>query len=176
MESTVFVAAVLAGFALLIWGVHLFVTGAAATAHDLGVSHLLIGVTIVGLGTSAPELLVSANASLRGAPGIAIGNALGSNIANIGLILGTTALVVPLTVRSQTLRREMPVLLAITLLSMMPFLDGYFSRMEGIALLCCLGLMLYWLVRAETGGDIETDPATFEDEIPSDMPLPKAIG
>ncbi|MEO1576806.1 MAG: calcium/sodium antiporter, partial [Pseudomonadota bacterium] len=126
--------------------------------------------------TSAPELLVSANAALRGAPGIAIGNALGSNIANIGLILGTTALVVPLTVRSQTLRREMPVLLAITLLSMMPFLDGYFSRMEGIALLCCLGLMLFWLVRAESGGEVDTDPATFEDEIPSDMALPKALG
>ncbi len=174
MESTVFVAAVLAGFALLIWGAHLFVTGAAATANDLGLSPLLNGVTIVGLGTSAPELLVSANAALRGAPNIAIGNALGSNIANIGLILGTTALVVPLAVRSQTLRREMPVLLAITMLSMLPFLDGYFSRAEGMALLCCLGLMLFWLVRAEDQGDDE--PATFDGEIPEGMSLPKAIG
>ena len=174
--ETLFVAAVLAGFALLIWGAHLFVTGAAATAHDLGVSHLLIGVTIVGLGTSAPELLVSANAALRNAPGIAIGNALGSNIANIGLILGMTALVVPLTVRSKTLRREMPVLLAITLLSLMPFLDGYFSRFEGLALLSSLGLMLFWLVRAETGGKPDVDPESFEDDIPSDMALHKALG
>lgn len=168
--------AVLAGFALLIWGAHLFVTGAAATAHDLGVSHLLIGVTIVGLGTSAPELLVSANAAFRDAPGIAIGNALGSNIANVGLILGMTALIVPLTVQSQTLRREMPVLLAITLLTLLPFLDGYFSRVEGLALLGGLVLMLVWLVRAETTNKPDLDPDTFEDEIPSDMSLPKAIG
>ncbi len=168
--------AVLAGFALLIWGAHLFVTGAAATAHDLGVSHLLIGVTIVGLGTSAPELLVSANAAFRDAPGIAIGNALGSNIANVGLILGMTALIVPLTVQSQTLRREMPVLLAITLLTLLPFLDGYFSRVEGLALLGGLVLMLVWLVRAETTDKPDLDPDTFDEEIPSDMSLPKAIG
>ncbi|MFK7885657.1 MAG: calcium/sodium antiporter [Gammaproteobacteria bacterium] len=174
--ETIFVVAVLAGFALLIWGAHLFVTGAAATAHDLGVSHLLIGVTIVGLGTSAPELLVSANAAFRDAPGIAIGNALGSNIANVGLILGMTALIVPLTVQSQTLRREMPVLLAITLLTLLPFLDGYFSRVEGLALLGGLVLMLVWLVRAETTNKPDLDPDTFEDEIPSDMSLPKAIG
>ncbi len=174
--ETVFVAAVLAGFALLIWGAHLFVVGAAATAHDLGVSHLLIGVTIVGLGTSAPELLVSGNAAVQGVPGIAIGNALGSNIANIGLILGMTALIVPLTVQSQTLRREMPVLLAITLLTLLPFLDGYFSRMEGLALIAGLVLMLVWLIRAETVNKPSRDADVFDDEIPSDMSLPKAIG
>ncbi|MFK8017595.1 MAG: calcium/sodium antiporter [Gammaproteobacteria bacterium] len=173
--ETVSVAAVLAGFALLIWGAHLFVVGAAATAHDLGVSHLLIGVTIVGLGTSAPELLVSANAALRGVPDIAIGNALGSNIANVGLILGLTALIVPLTVQSQTLRREMPVLLAITLLTLLPFLDGYFSRMEGLALIAGLMLMLVWLIRAEVSNNPEPDTAAFDDEIPSDMSLPKAL-
>ncbi|MEM6639166.1 MAG: calcium/sodium antiporter [Pseudomonadota bacterium] len=174
METTVFVAAVLAGFALLIWGAHLFVTGAAATAHDLGVSNLLIGVTIVGLGTTAPELLVTANAALQGAPGIAIGNALGSNVANIGLILGLTAIAVPLTVRSQTLRREMPVLLAVTLLSLLPFLDGYFSRVEGFALLGGLGLMLTWLIRAETSGANDTDDS-FADDIPQDVTLAKAL-
>ena len=174
--DTVSVAAVLAGFALLIWGAHLFVVGAAATAHDLGVSHLLIGVTIVGLGTSAPELLVSANAALRGVPDIAIGNALGSNIANVGLILGLTAIIVPLTVQSQTLRREMPVLLAITLLTLLPFLDGYFSRMEGLALIAGLVLMLVWLVRAELSNNDEIDGGAFDDEIPSDMSLPRALG
>ena len=173
--ETVFVVAVLAGFALLIWGAHLFVVGAAGTAHDLGVSHLLIGFTIVGLGTSAPELLVSANAALQGAPDIGIGNALGSNIANIGLILGITALVVPLTVKTQTLRREMPVLLAVTLLTLLPFLDGYFSRMEGVALIAGLILMLVWLVRSELASDSNPDAELFDDEIPSDMSLPKAL-
>lgn len=173
--ETVFVAAVLAGFTLLIWGAHLFVVGAAATAHDLGVSHILIGITIVGFGTSAPELLVSADASLQGVPGIAIGNALGSNIANIGLILGITALIMPLSVTSLTLRREMPVLLAITMLSLLPFLDGYFSRIEGLALLGGLALMLVWLIRSEAINKPGFDPEVFDEEIPSDMALPKAL-
>lgn len=168
-------AAILAGFALLIWGAHLFVLGAAATAHDLGVSHILIGVTIVGFGTSAPELLVSADASLQGSPGIAIGNALGSNIANIGLILGVTALITPLAVTSSTLRREMPVLLVVTMLSLLPFLDGYFSRSEGFALLGGLIMMLLWLVRSEKVNKPSYEPDAFDEEIPSDMPLPKAL-
>ena len=92
-----YIAAILLGFALLIWGADRFVVGAAATAHSLGISHLLIGLTVVGLGTSAPEMLVSANAAFNGNPGLAVGNALGSNIANIALILGVTATIVPLT-------------------------------------------------------------------------------
>jgi len=85
--------AVVAGLVLLVWGSDRFVLGASATARNLGVSPLVIGLTIVGLGTSAPEIVVSATAALRGNPGVSIGNALGSNIANIGLVLGVTALV-----------------------------------------------------------------------------------
>ena len=107
------ILAVLAGFGLLIWGADRFVMGAAALARNLGVSTLLIGLTIVGFGTSAPEMLVAATASLDGSPVLAVGNALGSNIANIGLILGITALVAPLTLHSQSLRREYPLLLVI---------------------------------------------------------------
>lgn len=173
--ETLFVVAVIAGFALLIWGANLFVVGAAATAHDLGVSHLLIGVTIVGIGTSAPELLVSINASLHNAPGMAIGNALGSNIANMGLILGATALVVPLTVKSQTLRREMPVLLVITTLSLLPFLDGYFSRLEGLALIVGLVFVLVWLIRTEAKAKDDPLMEGLDEEIPSDVPLGRAI-
>lgn len=171
-----FIAAVLLGFALLIWGADRFVVGAAATAHTLGVSHLLIGLTVVGLGTSAPEMLVSANAAFNGSPGIAIGNALGSNIANIALILGVTAMLVPLTVRSETLYRELPMLLAITLLSLVPFLDSYLSRLEGFMLISGLSLMLYWLVRLETrsraGDPLRTE---FEAEIRSDLKLGAAL-
>ena len=85
--------AVVVGLALLVWGSDRFVFGASATARNLGVSPLVIGLTIVGVGTSAPEMLVSATAALQGNPGVSIGNALGSNIANIGLVLGVTALV-----------------------------------------------------------------------------------
>ena len=171
------IVAVLGGFALLLWGADRFVIGAAATAHNLGVSHLLIGLTIVGFGTSAPEILVSVNASANGNSGLAIGNALGSNIANIALILGLTALVVPLAVRSQTLNREMPVLLAVTLLTLLPFLDGSLDRLEGFALIAGLGLMLYWLIKVEVSSR-DSDPmlADLDAEIPVDMSMVKAIG
>lgn len=172
-----FIAAVLTGFALLVWGADRFVVGAGATAHNLGVSHLLIGLTIVGFGTSAPEVLVSANAALTGIPDLAIGNALGSNIANIALILGSTALVTPLIVRSETLYRELPILLAVTLITLLPFLDGRLSRVEGLALMSGLGFMLYWLIKVEmkTRG---SDPivAEYEAEIRSDLSLPQSLG
>lgn len=170
------ITAVLAGFALLIWGADRFVIGAAATAHRLGVSALLIGLTVVGFGTSAPEIMVSISAAASGAPELAAGNALGSNIANIGLILGMTALIMPLTVRSQTLRRELPMLLAITLLALLPFLDSYLSRFEGFALVGGLVLMLFWLVHLETtssGNDELT--AEADAEIRHDLTLSRAL-
>lgn len=171
------IAAIVVGLALLVWGADRFVVGAAATAHNLGVSHLLIGLTVVGFGTSAPEILVSINAATSGSPTLAIGNALGSNISNIALILGFTALVTPLRIRSQTLHREMPVLLAVTLLTLLPFLDNHFGRAEGFALLGGLGLMLYWLVRVELlsrAGDPIV--AELEAEIRSDLSMRAALG
>ncbi|MEE8118654.1 MAG: calcium/sodium antiporter, partial [Gammaproteobacteria bacterium] len=114
----IYLLAIIAGFALLVWGADRFVLGSAATARNLGVSTLVIGLTIVGFGTSAPEILVSIMASTAGNPGLAIGNAIGSNIANIGLVLGLTAMLIPLTIRSETLRRELPLLGVIILVSL----------------------------------------------------------
>ncbi len=170
------ITAVLAGFALLVWGADRFVIGAAATAHRLGVSALLIGLTVVGFGTSAPEIMVSISAALKGATELAVGNALGSNIANVGLILGVTALIKPLVVRSETLRREFPMLLAITLLALLPFLDSYLSRIEGLLLISGLILMLYWLVKLETNSSGRDElEAEIEAEIRHDLTLRKAL-
>jgi cation:H+ antiporter len=93
------IVAIIGGFAVLVWSADRFVVGAAALARNHGISPLIIGLTIVGLGTSAPEMLVSAIAAWDGSPGVGIGNAIGSNITNVGLVLGTTALITPLAVR-----------------------------------------------------------------------------
>jgi cation:H+ antiporter len=170
------ITAIILGFALLVWGAERFVTGAAALARNLGVSPLLIGLTIVGFGTSAPEVLVSAMASLQGNPGLAIGNAIGSNIANIALILGITAMVAPLTVHSNTLKREYPMLLAVCLLAMLLMLDGELGHMDGMILISGLFLLLYGMVRIGMDGRTP-DPmqSEYEAEIPQDMPTSKAI-
>ncbi len=167
---------IIAGFLLLVWGADRFVMGASATAENLGVSPLLIGMTIVGFGTSAPEILVSANAALTGNPGLAVGNAIGSNIANIALILGTTALVMPLTIRSATLRRELRMLLVVTFGATLTFLDVRVGRLDGLLLLAGLGGMLYWLVHLSVRSRA-SDPmiAEVEAEIRHDLSLPAAI-
>jgi cation:H+ antiporter len=140
------IAALVGGFVLLVWGADKFVHGAAATARHLGVPPMIIGLTIVGFGTSAPEILVSVMAAAQGNPSLAVGNALGSNIANIGLVLGITALVTPLLVRSETLRREYPVMFAVMLVSLVLLVDGRLSRLDGVVLLAGLALMLLWLI------------------------------
>ena len=111
------VAYTIAGFVVLTWGADRFVSGAGSVAKILGVPPLLIGLTIVGFATSAPEILVSISAASEGLTGMAVGNALGSNIANIGLILGITAIVYPLRVESETLKREYPLLMLIMIAS-----------------------------------------------------------
>jgi len=140
------VVAIIGGFAVLVWAADRFVVGAAALARNHGVSPLIIGLTIVGFGTSAPEMLVSAIAAWDGSPGVGIGNAIGSNITNVGLVLGATALITPLAVRSETLKREFPVLFAIMLLALVLMLDQNLSRTDGIILVSGLVVMLYWLV------------------------------
>ena len=140
------IVAVIGGFAVLVWSADRFVVGAAALARNHGVSPLIIGLTIVGFGTSAPEILVSAIAAWHGSPGVGIGNAVGSNITNVGLVLGATALVTPLAVRSETLKREFPILFAIMLLVLVLMLDRNLSRIDGIILVSGLAVMLYWLV------------------------------
>src|SRR5688572_20926651 len=105
------VLAVLLGLVLLIWSAEKFVDGAAATSRWLGLSPLLIGMLVIGFGTSAPEMMVSVLAAIQGNPGLAVGNAYGSNIANIGLVLGFVALIAPLAVHSSVIRKEMPFLI-----------------------------------------------------------------
>lgn len=161
---------IILGFALLIWGADRFVMGAAALARNLGISPLLIGLTIVGLGTSAPEILVSAMAAYQGNPGLAIGNAVGSNIANIGLILGVTALVAPLVVRSDTLRREFPILLLVSFSVYFLLLDGHLGRTDGLIMVVGLVIVLISLVHIGRQRAAR-DPleAEFDDEIPTDL-------
>jgi len=167
--------ALIIGFALLTWGADRFVIGSAAIARNLGVSPLIIGLTIVGFGTSAPEMLVSAMAAWEDNAGLAIGNAIGSNITNIALILGATALIAPLQVQSTTLRREMPVLLFTMIVALGLMWDGGLSRWDGGILLAGLGLMLVWLVAL--GSRERRDPmqAEYDAEIPSQMPMLKAL-
>ncbi|MBY5941440.1 calcium/sodium antiporter [Halomonas litopenaei] len=132
------VLAVLGGLVVLVWSAERFVEGAAATAARLGLSPLLVGMLVIGFGTSAPELTVSALSAAQGNPGLALGNAYGSNIANIGLILGLVALISPLAVHSSVIRRELPVLGAATLVSALMMWGGLISRLEGALLLLAL--------------------------------------
>jgi cation:H+ antiporter len=170
-------AATVAGFALLIWGADRFVIGAAATARNMGVPTLLIGLTVVAIATSAPEILVSITAAASGNTELAVGNAVGSNIANIGLVLGTTALVRPMEVRSTILRREMPALLAVTLMTVMLFLDSDLGRIDGVLLLAGMVLLLRWLVRLGKRSR-GADPLQQEiaAELPEAMSMAKALG
>jgi cation:H+ antiporter len=170
------IAEVIVGLTLLIWGADRFVHGAAAIARNLGVAPLMIGLTIVSMATSAPEILVSIVAALRDEPDLAIGNAIGSNIANIGLVLGATALIRPIELKSATLRREMPALLAVSLLTVALFLDSVLNRVDGFVLLTALVIVIIWLVRLGLRSSAN-DPmqSDFEAEIPSDMKTPVAV-
>lgn len=170
-------AALLVGFALLVWSADRFVVGAAGTARNLGVPTLIIGLTVVGIGTSAPEILISAIAAATGNPDIAIGNAIGSNITNTALVLGVTALVVPLAIRSETLRRELPLLMVIMLLALGLLLDGVLSRLDGVALLAGMVLLLAWLTRLALKSR-GSDPlvAEYSAEIPAGLTLGASLG
>ena len=142
------VLAILAGLALLVWSADRFVDGAAATARHFGMPPLLIGMVIVGFGTSAPEMVVSALAASQGNPGIALGNAYGSNITNIALILGVTALISPIAVHSQVLRKELPLLLGLTALAAAQLWDGELSRLDAVVLLLVFALVMGWTIWA----------------------------
>jgi cation:H+ antiporter len=165
MTTALFIVAIIAGFAILIWGADRFVDGAANIASNLGVSPLIVGLTIVGFGTSAPEMLVSALASFDGAPALGIGNALGSNIANIGLVLGITILVSPIAVHSDTLKREFPLLAFIMALALWLMWDQYLGFIDGLILfsgfIFTLFGMAYLAIRSNKNDPLEQE---FEDE------------
>lgn len=143
------VLAVVVGLILLVWSADKFIDGAAATSRWLGLSPLLIGMLVIGFGTSAPEMMVSVLAALEGSPELAVGNAYGSNIANIGLVLGFVALLTPLAVHSSVIRREMPVLIVVTLLTGIILLDGLVARWEAAVILLILaGFMLFSVLQS----------------------------
>ncbi|GAA6133876.1 calcium/sodium antiporter [Oceaniserpentilla sp. 4NH20-0058] len=137
--------AILIGLIVLVWSADRFVLGAAATARHLGMSPLLIGMTIVSLGTSAPEIFVSATASLDGSGILAIGNALGSNITNVGLVLGITALIAPLPIQGRMLKKEIPILLLVTVIAGLVIQDMHLGFWDGVVMLICLVITLFWL-------------------------------
>lgn len=168
--------AIAGGFVLLTWSADRFVVGASALAYNLSVSPLIIGLTIVSIGTSAPEILVSVVASLQGNGGLAIGNALGSNIVNIALILGVSALIVPLNVHSSIVRREMPVLIGVMLLGLVLLLDGSLGQFDGIVLLSGMALMLLWMTHIGIKEKSSHDPIgeEFADEIPTNLSMSRA--
>lgn len=126
------------GLVLLVAGGEVLVRGAAALARTFGMSPLVVGLTVVAFGTSAPELAISVDATLSGAPGIAVGNVVGSNIANILLVLGLAALVLPLAVRSRLVRADIPVMVVISVLLLVVALDGTIDRLNGAILLVVL--------------------------------------
>ena len=135
------------GLMLLVWSADRFVEGAAFTARHFGMPSLLIGMVIVGFGTSAPEMAVSALAASQGNPGIALGNAYGSNITNIALILGLTALISPIAVHSQVLRKELPILTAVTALAAWQLWDGELTRTDAWVLLAVFAGLMVWSIR-----------------------------
>lgn len=134
MTTALFILAIIAGFTVLIWGADRFVDGAASIATNLGISPLIVGLTIVGFGTSAPEMLVSALAAFDGAPAMGVGNAIGSNITNIGLVLGITILIIPLTVNSASLKREFPMLTLVMAIALYLVWDLELSHLDGVIL------------------------------------------
>nr|WP_178974386.1 calcium/sodium antiporter [Marinobacter adhaerens] len=140
------IGAIIAGLVLLVWSADRFVEGAAATARHLGMPTLLIGMVIIGFGTSAPELAVSAMAAADGNPGLALGNGYGSNITNIALIVGLTALIAPIAVHSQVIRKELPLLVVLTLIAGVQLLDGELSRLDGWILLVVFALVMGWSI------------------------------
>jgi cation:H+ antiporter len=168
--------AIAAGLALLVWSADKFVMGASATAYNLGVPTLIIGIIIMGFGTSAPEIFVGAIAAWQNNTGVAIGNAIGSNIANIALVLGIGALIAPLTVSSQVLRREYPMLFGVTIFVLILMMDLELSRLDGLLLVLGAIVMTGWLMwlslHSRSADPLETE---FDAEVPHDISTRKAL-
>ena len=168
--------AIVLGLVLLVWSADRFIDGAAATAYYLGMPPLLIGMVIIGFGTSAPELFISALAASQGNPGLALGNGYGSNIANIGLILGLTALMSPITVQASILKKELPILAAITLLSGLLLINGQISRVDAGIMLIVFAAIMGWTIREGLKG--RSDPiigTTEETDVAERMTMKQAM-
>lgn len=154
---------ILIGLIVLIWSADLFVAGAASIAENMGMSPILIGLTIVSLGTSAPEIIVSFTAALSGAGDLAIGNAIGSNIANIGLVLGITVLVAPMMVHESCMRKEMPILLLVTLGAGALLIDDVLSTVDAWLMVGTLVLIIVHMVRSQQQDEVLAVEAADEN-------------
>jgi cation:H+ antiporter len=167
--------AILVGLGLLVWSADLFVEGASATAKNLGVPSLIIGITIIGFGTSAPEILISVFSVFDDTPDLAIGNALGSNIANIGLILGITALIMPLGIASNILKREFPILIIASIILSWTLWDMRLDFIDGLILLVSLAFAMIYLIRYSQTSKDDVLSSELEHEIPHNIPPFKAL-
>jgi cation:H+ antiporter len=167
------------GLVLLIFSADKFIMGAAATAKYLGVSSMVVGLIVIGFGTSAPEMVVSAIAAFQGKPGLALGNAVGSNITNIALVLGVGIAFTPMIIRSETIRREIPILVLVTFFVLFLMWDGHQTRTDGIILIVSMLLMTFWMAwqglkqSNEKGGDVLEQE--FEAEMPHDVSKKAAL-
>lgn len=176
MEIALPFIAVVLGLALLVWSADRFVEGSAVAARHFGMPPLLIGMVIVGFGTSAPEMVVSALASSQGNPGIALGNAYGSNITNIALILGLSALINPIAVHSAVLRKELPILAVITALAAWQLWDGEITRGDALTLLVVFGGLMGWTIWQGLRKKADAFGSEMEEELQvHPMPIGRAI-
>jgi cation:H+ antiporter len=171
------VALLIVGLVLLVWSADKLVFGSAAIARNIGISPLVIGMTILAMGSSAPEMMVSATAALDGKTDTAVGNVLGSNIANIALILGITALIKPLSISSGIIRRELPLMIAVTLLAGAILWNNHLGFYEGTLLFVLFGAFLFVMLKIsrkeQKSGDAFLDDQ--ESEIPEGVSNIKAI-
>jgi cation:H+ antiporter len=172
------IVAVVLGLAVLVWSADKFVDGAVGVARFFGMSTLLIGMVIVGFGTSAPEMVVSALSAMENAPELALGNAYGSNIANIALILGVTALISPVIVKREALKRDVPILIGVTAVAIIQAADGSISRLDGVVLLLLfagiMGFNIWSEIRAKKKASALEKEAEDGDES-GKASLPKSI-
>jgi len=155
MQIEIAIALVLVGFLLLMWSADLLVDNASELAGNLGISTFLVGIVVVGFGTSAPELFVSAMASLEGKGNLALGNALGSNITNIGMVLGSAALVRALPVSRSTATVDLPIVLFTGVLAILLIMDGLLSFIDGIILLSVLLGYLAWSAKSQKNEQLQ---------------------
>ncbi|MBL3827010.1 MULTISPECIES: calcium/sodium antiporter [Marinobacter] len=168
------IGAIIAGLILLVWSADKFVEGSATTASHFGMPPLLIGMVVVGFGTSAPEMAVSALAASQGNPGLALGNAYGSNITNIALILGITALMAPIAVHSQVMRKELPILILVTAFAGWQLWDGDLSRMDAVGLMLVFVLLIGWSIYQGFRQPDDALAKEMNEEVHA-MPLRKAL-
>ena len=155
--------ALIAGLIGLVWGADKFVNGSVGVAKNFGISSLVIGLTVVSIGTSAPEIIVSINAALKDSGGLAVGNAIGSNLANIGLVLGVTALVAPIPVKQYLLQEESPIILVVTALAGLCLYDSQLDRFESMMLGILVIPILIFMVKFKKNHQTSKKPSTTDE-------------